>query len=363
MDKKVSIFNTKPVLPDRQELDRYIDKIYEKAILTNFGPIHDDLNKNLAEYLGVENLLLVSSGTTAIQVALRTYLYESYLRGEHYSTFVTTPFSFPATSAAIKWLGLDLTFLNVDKYGTVEVSGRLPPPKTPLLATNVYGNPSPFEQINDYFGENNVIYDSSHCFGIKSSPNIFNYGYAHTLSFHATKAFSTAEGGAVIFKNKESLDIGKRLINFGIDPTSEIIPLGTNAKLSELHAAFGLASFPKIEDSLIRRRKIGERYTMNFRNSIFECILVDRPGHRSNFAYYPIIFPDEKKLLQVMKRLKLNNIYPRRYFYPCLSTIGYNDAAYLKKSVSLASRVLCLPIYPDLDIGVADFISELVLKS
>ena len=352
---------TKPVLPKRSDFDQYLDVIFSSGTLTNFGPLEQKLTSQLCDYLEVDNLLLVANGTKALEVAVQTYCVENNISKKNDFTFDTTPFSFAATSSALDWIGLSCNFIDVNQFGTVDLRDFEPTRQNKsLLATNVYGNACDFDLINKTYGEMNVIYDSSHCFGVMRKNNILKQGYANTLSFHATKVFTTCEGGAIIFKNKSSFELAKKLINFGISSPNEIIPHGTNAKLSELHAAYGLALLPSINSALEARRSIGEFYLAELKNIGLSSLLIDTEMHRANFAYFPVLFPDEETLVRCISALERLCIYPRRYFYPCLNGIGYDSSKDLPVADSLSSRVLCLPIYPGIEPHVAQAIVEVL---
>lgn len=255
-----NIYVTKPVLPDAEIFKSHVDDIFHSGILTNFGSKHEELQRELQTLLGVEYLLLVANGTMALEIAIMTYLAENdCLADRRKILWDTTPFSFVATSSVLNWLNLPFKYLDVRNDGTVD-DEKIRRPGNALLATNVYGNPCNFNKLSKIYRDENIIYDSSHSFGVQSEAEYFDKGYAHTLSLHATKVFSTCEGGAIIFKKQSSYELARKLINFGILNEERILPVGVNAKLSELHAAFGLSCLPKFYHNLQRRRAIAEHY-------------------------------------------------------------------------------------------------------
>ena len=350
---------TRPHMPDRAVFDKFINSIYETRVLTNFGPLNEQLTEKLKDYLEIENLLLVSSGTVALEIALKTWEIEMAMTS--IKNIDTTPFSFAATSSAPSFLGYKLNYHDVDETGNIDVR-KIQKTSELLLAVNVYGNPNKFKELDEIY-HGNVIYDNAHCFGVKSKQNIFLQGYATTCSMHATKVFSTVEGGFIAFKNSQSFQIAKKLANFGYENGNISLSLGINAKLSELHAAYGLSLFEKIDHILSSRRKVAVTYHKNLPNKRIKCILVESGSHISNFAYYPVLFESETDLLAACRELTHNGIYPRRYFYPSLDKIHSVENISCPVSEELASKILCLPIYPDLKQSEVLFICNLIRKS
>jgi len=350
-----------PVIPSKKVFFKSVNEILECRRLTNFGFYHDKLQSALENYLNVSNLLLVANGTLALQVAIKTYIIENELK-KNILAIDTTPFSFVATTSAAKWLGLKPKFFDIQKNGTIDPSKIDSMRSKLLLATNVYGNSCDTEKLNVLYGEENIIYDSSHCFGVRGSSNILTRGFASTLSFHATKVFSTIEGGAIVFKSKSSFEIAKRIINFGFNDNGNIETVGINAKLSELHAAFGLALMTEVDDFISKRREIAAIYNEHLKSAPVASMVEDTPSHISNFAYYPIVFRTEEYLLQVMSILASQGIQSKRYFYPSLENVFCQADLDSKCTVAsdISKRILCLPMYPELNFDEAVNISKLI---
>jgi dTDP-4-amino-4,6-dideoxygalactose transaminase len=204
-----------------------------------------------------------------------------------------------------------------------------------------------------------VIYDAAHAFGVRlNGKSILQWGDAATLSFHATKVFHTVEGGAIVFKKREDYERACRLINFGYEE-GEVVDEGINAKMSEFHAAMGLSMLDEIETVLAKREEVHRRYYEAL-ESLYE-MPVWKEGATRNYAYFPVLFPSEDALLKTQERLNEAGIFPRRYFYPSLDTRGY-DLSDGENPISRdrASRVLCLPMYPALPLGVQDKIVSIM---
>jgi|LSQX01.2.fsa_nt_gb dTDP-4-amino-4,6-dideoxygalactose transaminase len=348
---------TKPHLPEIGRYIRYIERCYENNQLTNNGPLAQELKARLEEYLGVQNLLLVANGTLALQIAYKAL----GVSGKA----ITTPFTFVATSSSLKWEGIEPVYADIDAQSLdlcpEKVLEAIDPEVTALVPVHVYGNPCDVEAFDEIAKEHDlkVIYDAAHAFGVRlNGRSILQWGDAATLSFHATKVFHTVEGGAIVFKKREDYERACRLINFGYEE-GEVVDEGINAKMSEFHAAMGLSMLDEIETVLAKREEVHRRYYEAL-ESLYE-MPVWKEGATRNYAYFPVLFPSEDALLKTQERLNEAGIFPRRYFYPSLDTRGY-DLSDGENPISRdrASRVLCLPMYPALPLGVQDKIVSIM---
>jgi len=351
---------TKPHLPEIGRYIRYIERCYENNQLTNNGPLAQELKARLEEYLGVQNLLLVANGTLALQIAYKAL----GVSGKA----ITTPFTFVATSSSLQWEGIEPVYADIDAQSLdlcpEKVLEAIDPEVTALVPVHVYGNPCDVEAFDEIAKEHDlkVIYDAAHAFGVRlNGRSILQWGDAATLSFHATKVFHTVEGGAIVFKKREDYERACRLINFGYEE-GEVVDEGINAKMSEFHAAMGLSMLDEIETVLAKREEVHRRYYEAL-ESLYE-MPVWKEGATRNYAYFPVLFPSEDALLKTQERLNEAGIFPRRYFYPSLDTRGY-DLSDGENPISRdrASRVLCLPMYPALPLGVQDRIISIMVSS
>ncbi len=336
---------TKPYLPERAKLDKYIDRIYDTCRLTNDGPLVRELTRRLEEYLGVKHLLLVANGTLALQIAYRAL----GITG----TALTTPFSFVATSSTLIWEGITPKYVDIDPEtfnmdpGLVERS--ITDDTTAIIPVHVFGNPCEVERIDEIAKKNDlkVIYDAAHTFGVRyKGESILNHGDAATLSFHATKTYHTIEGGAIAFKEKEALDRARLLINFGITGPDKIEGLGINAKMNEFQAAMGLAVLDSIDHIVEKRSQVWRYYHERLKDSF--QLQKWNPHATNNYGYFPVLFKDEEALLRCQKRLNERDIYPRRYFYPSLDSVEYIRGERMEVSRDIAGKVLCLPVYAEI---------------
>lgn len=337
---------TRPYLPDRAKLNAYIDTIYETAWLTNNGPLVRELTERLEKYLYVENLLLVSNGTTALQIAYRVLGISEEV--------ITTPFSFVATTSSLVWEGLRPVFVDIDPdtycINFSKIEEVITSETTAIVPVHVFGNACNIENIETIAGKHGLktVYDGAHAFGVQyNGKSIFSYGDATTISFHATKLFHTIEGGAIIFKKKEDFEKAKKMIEFGIDDNGGITEVGINAKMNEFQAAMGLCVLDEM-DTIINERFIQWNY---YKSTLGKYVRLQKRNVycNNNFSYFPILFKSKDVMYKVKFVLQEAGINTRRYFYPSLDTIGYLDSdSYQKISYDVSNRILCLPIYPGL---------------
>ncbi|QIZ59042.1 DegT/DnrJ/EryC1/StrS family aminotransferase [Acinetobacter indicus] len=356
---------TKPYLPSREKLEDYVDGIYERKWLTNNGPLVQELTKRLEKYLGVENLLLVSNGTLALQIAYRTLGVNKVVNGKP-AEAITTPFSFIATASSLKWEGINPVFVDIDPetwcLDPNNIESAITPQTRAIVPVHVFGNPCDVEFIQDIADKHDlkIIYDAAHAFDVSyKGQSILKYGDASILSLHATKLFHTIEGGAIIFKRREDLEKAKKLINFGISAPDCIDELGINAKMGEFSAAMGLCVLDEVEKVKEKRKNIWDIYRGALENEIVMQKWSD--SSVKNCAYFPIVLPSEKKALDLMQNLGFKNIQLRRYFYPSLESVEvFGKHKKLPISQDISSRILCLPLYPDLSDSQVKMIVELI---
>jgi dTDP-4-amino-4,6-dideoxygalactose transaminase len=357
-DDRPAINVTKTYLPPLEEYVRYLEGIWARGQLTNNGPLVKELEARLKEYLGVKHLFFVSNGTIALQIAIKAL----DLHGE----IITTPFSYVATTSSIVWEGCRPVFVDIDpeslNLSPDLIEAAITPRTTAILAVHVYGHPCDVERIQAIADRHGlkVIYDAAHAFGVHyCGRSLLVHGDISTLSFHATKLFHTGEGGALITNDDDVAHRIAYMRNFGHRGQEDFWGLGVNGKNSEFHAAMGLCVLPKVPELIGRRKAISELYdNLLNRHDLVMPGLRDRTIY--NFAYYPVVFQSEECLLAVRDALNERHVYPRRYFYPALSALGYAHAGPKPVSEDIAKRVLCLPLAPDLGPESVQLISACV---
>jgi dTDP-4-amino-4,6-dideoxygalactose transaminase len=352
---------TKPFLPPIQEYEKYLKGIWNRNWLTNNGPLVNELELALKEYLNVKHLLFVTNGTIALQLAIKAL----GLKGK----IITTPFSYVATTSSLVWEGCEPLFVDIDpqtcNIDPSKIEAAITEDTSAIVATHVYGNPCDVEAIDEIAKRKKlkVIYDGAHAFGVTlKGKSIFEYGDISTCSFHATKLFHTVEGGSVVTKDPELLKRMAYLRNFGHDGPERFAELGINGKNSEFHAAMGLVNLKYVDQIVSLRKILSEHYDRFLRT--FQGV---KPAIGSdvkyNYAYYPVIFNEEKLLVKVVETLNQNWIHPRRYFFPSLEDLPYvNQKSRCKTADSIARRALCLPLYDTLTTEEIDMIFRIILR-
>ena len=341
---------TKPITPNLNQIQKYLEQAHSRSWLTNNGPLVRELTERLQDYLGVRNLILTANGTLALQVAYKALGIEE---GEA----VTSPFTFVATASAMKWQGTRPRFADIEPdtlgLSPEKAEEAITSETRGLVPVHVYGNPCDLEGFEQVSKAHNlpIIYDASHTFAVDyKGRSVLSWGDASTLSFHATKLFHTVEGGGIVFKDREVYDQAQKMLNFGLGSSPDNIATpGINAKMSEVHAAYGMCVLDSIDDILERRAKILGAYSEGL-NGVVKTPKW-REGATQNAAYAPILLASEKQCLDVLDALKSKGVIARRYFYPSLNMVSEfqeNEHTDCSNAVDAASRALCLPIYPDL---------------
>jgi dTDP-4-amino-4,6-dideoxygalactose transaminase len=351
----------KTFLPPQEEYNSYVKRAWDNVWLTNRGELTLELEDKLKNYLDVTHITVTNNGTMPIQIALKLF----GKGGE----IITTPFSYVATSAAIVWENCTPVFVDINpEYLTIDetkIEAAITPKTTAILATHVFGNPCHIEAIEGIAKKHNlkVIYDAAHCFGVKyNNESVFNFGDVSTCSFHATKLFHTGEGGAMFCNDDKIQHELYYSHNFGHDGPLAFHGLGINAKISELQSAMGLAVFPYIDHIITERKKVTDFYNSNLNFKNIKALKI-RENTDWNYSYYSIIFDSEDTLLNVLEELQKENIVPRRYFYPSLNTIDYTKGEKMPISESIASRIVCLPLYVGLSENELEKITHIINKT
>jgi len=339
---------TKSFLPPIEEYQRVLKRAWDKQWMTNRGELVLELEEKLKRYLDVKNIIVTNNGTVPLQIALKLLA--------NGGEVITTPFSYVATVASIVWENCTPVFVDIHpEYLTIDetkIEGAITSKTTAIMATHVFGNPCAVEAIEDIARKHNlkVIYDGAHAFGVRyNGKSVFDYGDVSTCSFHATKLFHTGEGGAIFCADDE---LNRKMFyshNFGHKGKLEFHGLGINGKISELQAALGLALLPYMPEILSERKKVVDFYDQHLDFSRLQKIKI-RENTDWNYGYYPVIFQSEQELLKVQERMNAKDIFPRRYFYPSLNLLPYLQTEKMKISESVASRILCLPLY----VGLSD---------
>lgn len=337
------IYVTKPFLPPFEEYSNLLKQCWKTGVLTHNGPLLQRFEKEFSEKVGVSQTVAVTSGTVALQMAIRAL----GLKGE----IITTPFTWIATVSAIKWEGCTPVFCDIDpqtlNIDPEQIEQHITEKTVAILPVHVFGNPcdvAAIQRIADKHGLK-VIYDAAHAVGSTcQGQSLLGFGDISATSFHATKLFNTCEGGACFSSDAEIIAKLKRIRFFGYDDNKEVVEDGFNGKMTEIHAAMGLACLPYF-DSILKDKK--NKYTI-YKESLDGKmgLSFQKINDGCNCSYFPVIFDSEKKLLEVESALNEENIWPRRYFYPSLNTFtNILNYTFCEASESVSKRVLCLPLH------------------
>jgi len=361
---------TSPLLPPLEDFIPYLEDIWNRKWLTNNGLYHQKLERALCDYLKVPFVSLFTNGTIPLICALQALR----ITGE----VITTPFSFVATTHALWWNGIKPVFVDIDSMtcnmDPSKIEAAITPRTTAIMPVHVYGYPcdiSNIQNIADKYGLK-VIYDAAHAFGVEiNGKSILEAGDLSTLSFHATKVYNTIEGGALISHDEKMKQRIDYLKNFGFAGETTVVAPGINGKLDEIRSAYGLLNLKYVDDAINSRHKISLRYKSGLEGIPGINFLNDISGVRHNYSYFPI-FVDEKEYGfsrdELYFKLRENNVFGRRYFYPLISTFstyrGLDSSSpnNLENAYRLSNSVICLPIYPGLTDEQIDFVIDLIKK-
>ena len=368
MDKKITV--TSPLLPDLQEFIPYLEDIWDRKWVTNNGFYHKELEKKLAEYLGVEFISLFTNGTLPLITALQAL----DIHGE----VITTPYSFVATTHSLLWNGIKPVFVDIDpktcNLDPEKIEAAITPQTAAIMPVHCYGIPCDVEKIQAIADKYHlkVIYDAAHTFGVKiNGKSILEYGDMATLSFHATKVYNTLEGGALVVKSAEMKQKIDFLKNFGFAGETTVLAPGINSKMDEVRAAYGLLNLKQVDKAIDARKVISDLYREGLKDVKGVRLLDEPQGVRNNYSYFPI-FIDEKEYGMsrdaLYFKMQEQNIYGRRYFYPLITTfMMYKDLESARPenipvATRIAEEVLCLPIYYGLENQDVERIIEIIKK-
>jgi dTDP-4-amino-4,6-dideoxygalactose transaminase len=365
MDKK--IFVTQPYLPPLKEFLPYLERIWENKVLTNCGPFHQELETALCEYLGVEYISLFANATIALVTALRSL----NVTGE----VITTPFSFVATTHSLMWNGIKPVFVDIDpatlNLDPTRIEAAITSHTSAIMPVHCYGHPcdvGAIQKIADKY-DLKVIYDAAHAFGVQGqSGSVLRHGDLSVLSFHATKVFNTFEGGAIVCPDSEMKARIDQLKNFGHAGETSVIDIGINGKMSEFNAALGLLQLKYVDKAIAKRKEIDKAYRERLKNIKGIRCLQDAGESVANYAYFPVLVGSDYPISRddLCERLKDGGINPRRYFYPLIAEFPmYRDLPSAKRdnlpvATHAAQQVLCLPIYPDLEMSVIEKVANII---
>ena len=367
MSERINV--TRSSMPLFEEYVEEIKDMWDSHHLTNMGPKHREFQKQLCDYLGVENIELLTNGHMALELTLQAM----NLQGE----VITTPFTFASTTHAIVRNGLEPVFCDIDPVTFTmdpdKIEDLITDRTCAIMPVHVYGNVCNVEEIERIARkyELKIIYDAAHSFGeTYKGKGIGTFGDASCFSFHATKVFNTIEGGAVAFKDERFGTNIYELKNFGIHGPEEVSAVGANAKMNEFCAAMGLCNLRHADEEISKRKAVVERYRSHLEGIPGIQLNAVQPEVKCNYAYFPVIFEEKEfgaSREEVFEKLAENNIFARKYSYPLTNTFSafHNKYDVTKTPVALhiSKRVLTLPMYADLALEDVDRICDIILDT
>lgn len=362
-------FVTQPYLPPLKDFLPYLEEIWENKWLTNNGPMHQKLEGELAQYLKVPYVSLFCNGMAALQTSLNCLC----IKGE----VITTPFTFVATAHAISLHGCTPVFCDIDSktlnIDVGKIEGLITDKTTAIMPVHVYGHPCDTEAIERIAKKYKlrVIYDAAHAFAVKKDgKSILLEGDLSMLSFHATKVFSTLEGGAIVSHDLETKTRVDQLKNFGIQNEESTPNIAGNGKMNEVQAAFGLMQLEKVDKQINHRKSIAERYRGLLSQVNGLRVFTEMEGVESNYGYFPVLVEHDFSMTRdgLYDLLKVNQIHARKYFYPLISSFPpYKNLPSSHKDLlpmanKYAQQILCLPIFPDLELAIVEKIVDIIKR-
>lgn len=359
------VYVTKAFLPPFEEFVEGLKPIWDSAILTNQGPVHNQLVEQLKKYLKVKGAVLFVNGHQALEIGLKSF----NLKGE----VITTPFTFASTTHAIVQSGLTPVFCDIrlSDYNINEslIESLITEKTSAILPVHVYGNPCNVEEINRIAQKYNlkVIYDTAHAFGVEvDGVGIGSFGDVSMFSFHATKVFNTIEGGALTFSNMEFERNFNLLKNFGIAGPDDVLTVGTNAKMNEIQALMGLINLKYVDHEIELRRAVVNKYRRLLAGIPGICYLPERTNGKSNYSYFPILVDETQYSLareQLFQKLASRQIFARKYFYPLITDYAcYRDIYPAETPVAsyVAERVISLPLWGEIPDETIEEICDII---
>ena len=367
-DKQITV--TSPLLPDLDEFNDLLKRIWDKKWITNNGSFHKELEAALCEYLKVPYISLFTNGTLPLMCALQALR----ITGE----VITTPYSFVATTHSLWWNGIKPVFVDIDpetcNLDPDKIEAAITPKTTAIMPVHVYGKPCDtgrIQAIADTYGLK-VIYDAAHAFGVEvNGKSILNAGDMSTLSFHATKVYNTIEGGALVYHDEKTKKRIDYLKNFGFAGETTVVAPGINSKMDEVRAAYGLLNLKQVDQAISSRHRVADRYREVLREVEGVTFFDDIPGVRHNYSYFPIFIDAEKYGItrdELYFKMKENKVLGRRYFYPLISTFSTyrglesSNPRHLPIATKMADEVICLPMHHALGEDDINRVLEVILE-
>lgn len=371
IDKPILV--THPYMPPKETVMKYLDSLWETRWLTNNGPLVKQLEASLKDKLSVDDIVVFANGHLALDSAIRLYDFP------YGSEVITTPYTFVSTTNAIEMNGLKPVFCDIKESDCTidenKIEELITNKTVAICPVHVYGIPCNVDKIDEIAKRHNlkVIYDSAHAFGVRyNGKGIAEFGDMSMFSMHATKVFHTVEGGAVAFSQKTLREKLMMQKSFGLKNKEDAQKASLNAKMSDMHAAVGLANLESFDAQVEKRKKLVERYISNIekingenKNSRIRLFDFNNDNIKYDYAYFPVLINDEFGVSrdELAERLWTEkNINARKYFCPITSDMTYYKNKYgvtdTQVAREISNRVLTLPMYYELTLEEVDYITD-----
>jgi len=339
-----------PNLGSRSALDKYIDGIYDRCWVTNNGPLVQELEAKIASHHEVSHCVAMSNGTIALEIAIRAL----ELNGE----VIVPSYTFIATAHALHWQAITPVFADINpathNLDPAAVRRMITPNTTGIIGVHLWGRSAPIDELEAIAQEYKLklLFDAAHAFGCShNGAMVGRFGSCEVLSFHATKFFSTFEGGAVLTNDDDLAEKMRLMRNFGFAGLDNVIHPGTNGKMNEISAAMGLVNFESLDQMTRINREKYELYCERLAGIPGISVLPYDYTNKNNFQYLVLEIGEDYPMArdELIQALHAENIRARRYFWPgCHNMKPYKDiyphaGLLLPNTMQVADRVVVMP--------------------
>ncbi len=358
----------RPVFPDVNKFLVPFQAALASGQVTNSGHWVLEFEGQLSEYLGVPTLVFCN-GQMALMTMLRAAGVE---RGE----VIVPSFTFAATPHAVRWCGAEPVFAEITANGSLcldpdDVERRITDKTVAVLGVDAYGIACDYTRLTEVGRRNGlkVIFDSAPSFGTRVGGSLVGgFGDAQMFSFHATKAFTTMEGGCLCTHDPEIFARAKAIRNFGQLADGDCEEAGINAKLTEVCALIGIEQLKSFEQAALTRRRAVVRMREGLSKLPGLTVASARNDQDPIWLYLPV-FVDEREFGldrdDVAAALAKENLFVRKYYSPPCHQMrayaGSRDVS-LPRSEASANSVLAVPVYNDMTEDECDGIVQAFLE-
>lgn len=340
----------RPNIGNRTRFLEQVSAILDRGWLSNNGPMVQELERRIADYLGVRHCVAMCNGTIALEIATRAL----GLRGE----VIVPSYTFIATAHALQWQEITPIFADIDagthNLDPASVERMITPRTTGIIGVHLWGRPAPVKDLRAIAETHNLrlMFDASHGFGCSLRGNMLgSFGDCEVFSFHATKFFNTFEGGAVVTGDDDLAEKMRLMRNFGFVDYDKVIYPGTNGKMTEVSAAMGLTNLGEMDRFVAGNRRNFHCYQSEIATIPGLALLPYDEQERNNYQYIVVeVGPNfATSRDRTVQALHAENVLARKYFWPgCHNMQPYrayypNAGLVLPNTKQVADRVVVMP--------------------